>query len=308
MAALDVVPAPCHRSLTRLAQHSPLATFFAIACAGTWVVLLPLVLAGNGLLPPSAVPPGLAFLLTVLGPFAGPTLAAFALTAALDGRAGVRTLLGRYVQWRFGAVWYLAAVAGPPALLMAAVAAVYGAGALPPPEQGLQLALAFAVTLAVNLVLGGILAEEPGWRGFALPRLQARYGTLVGSVVLGALWSGWHLPLLLIPGNTTWTGSFALYALLGIAFSVIHTWVSNGARSSLFAVMLLHAAINTSARLILPSVPGMSRDQGNLLLVAAYGAAALLVVALTRGRLGAAPAERATPGSGTSRGGSDAAG
>jgi hypothetical protein len=50
-------------------------------------------------------------------------------------------------------------------------------------------------------------------------------------------------------------------------------------------VMLLHAAINTSTRLILPSVPGLSRDEGNLLLVGVYGIVALLIVTLTKGRL-----------------------
>jgi membrane protease YdiL (CAAX protease family) len=271
-----------------LNQH-PLFAFFTLAYAGSWILWLPMMLAGNNLLLESAaVSPGLKFLLTVLAPFAGPTLAAFVVTAALEGRAGVRALLGRYIQWRFGPIWYLVALAGPPLVLMLAVATVYGKAALPPlGEQGMEIGVAYLLTLVVNLFIGGILGEEPGWRGFALPRLQTRFGALTGSVVLGVCWSLWHLPLIVTPGGTTWIGSIALYIVLGVALTIIHTWVFNGTRSSLLGVLLLHATINTSTRLILPNVPGMSREAGNLLLVVVYGVVALLIVALTKGRLAA---------------------
>lgn len=283
-------------SLTRTLKRYPLVAFFTLAYAGSWIVWLPIVLAGNNLiLPSSAVPPGLQFLLTVLAPFAGPTLAALIMTAVGSGKVGVRALLGRLVQWRFGLPWYLVALAGPPLVLALSAAAVYGAAALPPlGEQGLQIGAAYAITLVVNLFIGSILGEEPGWRGFALPRLQARYGALAGSIVLGVLWSMWHLPLILTPGGVTWTGSLALFAVLGVALAIIHTWVSNGTRASLLAVMLLHASINTSTRLLLPNIPGLSRADGNLLLVIVYGAVALLLVALTKGRLNHAPTQGET--------------
>jgi membrane protease YdiL (CAAX protease family) len=274
-------------------KQYPLIAFFTLAYAGSWIIWLPMVLAGNNvLLAPSAVTPGLRFLLTVLAPFAGPTFAAFIVTAANGGKTGVRALLGRFVQSRFGLPWYLVALAGPPLLLMLSVAAVYGAAALPPlAEQGLQIGAAYMITLVVNLFIGGILGEEPGWRGFALPRLQARYGALVGSILLGVLWSLWHVPLILTPGGITWTGSFVLYVALLIAFTIIHTWLYNGTQASLLAVMLLHATINTSTRLILPNVPGLSREDGNLLMVGVYGVAALLLIALTKGRLNYTPTQ-----------------
>jgi membrane protease YdiL (CAAX protease family) len=276
-------------SLASALRRHPLIAFFTLAYLGSWIVWLPMLLAGNNLfLESAAVSPGLKFLLTVLAPFAGPTLAAFVVTAALEGSAGVRALIGRYIQWRFGPIWYLVALAGPPLVLILAVAAVYGKAALPPlGEQGMEIGVAYLVTLVVNLLIGGILGEEPGWRGFALPRLQTRYGALAGSIILALFWSLWHLPLILTPGGSTWTGSIALYVALNVALTVIHTWVFNGTRSSLLSVMLLHATINTSTRMILPNVPGMSREAGNLLLVVVYGAVALLIVALTKGRLAA---------------------
>jgi membrane protease YdiL (CAAX protease family) len=274
-------------SLVGTIRRYPLAAFFTLSYVGSWIVWLPMLLAGNGVfLPPSAVPPGLSFLLIVLAPYAGPTLAAFVLTAALEGRAGVRALLARYVQWRFGLPWYLVALTGPPLVLMVSVAIWYGAAALPPlGEQGVAIGVAYLITLVINLCIGGVLGEEPGWRGFALPRLQARYGPLLGSIVLSAFWSLWHLPLILTPGGTTWTGSITLYIVLNVAVTILHTWVFNGTRASLLGVLLLHTTINTSTRMILPNIPGMSRDEGNLLLVVIYGVVALLIVALTKGRL-----------------------
>jgi uncharacterized protein len=150
--------------LRRVLNQHPLLAFFTLAYAGSWILWLPMLLAGNNLLLEStAVSPGLKFLLTVLAPFAGPTLAAFVVTAALEGRAGIRALLGRYIQWRFGPIWYLVALAGPPLVLMSSVATVYGDAALPPlDEQGLQIGAAYMITLMVNLFIGGILGEEPG--------------------------------------------------------------------------------------------------------------------------------------------------
>jgi membrane protease YdiL (CAAX protease family) len=290
MTTLSATRAASGSPVTRALKQYPLTAFFALAYAGSWIAWLPMVLAGNKLiLPSSAVPPGLRFLLTVLAPFAGPTLAALVITAVGSGRAGLRALLGRLVQWRFGPPWYLVALAGPPLVLMLS-AAMYGPAALPPPgEPGLQIGAAYTITLVVNLFIGGILGEEPGWRGFALPHLQARYGALTGSIVLGLLWSAWHLPLILTPGGVTWTGSLTLFAMLEVALAIVHTWVSNGARASLLAVSLLHASINTSKRLILPNIPGLSRADGNLLLVAVYSTVALLLVALTQGRLNYTP-------------------
>jgi membrane protease YdiL (CAAX protease family) len=271
----------------RLLARHPLTAFFSLAYAGSWIVWLPLVLAGNSLLlPSSAISPGLAFLLTVLAPLSGPTLAAFLVTAVLEGRAGVRALLGRYTQWRFGLGWYAVALGLAPIALLAAVAVLYGLPArLPGGMEVLELGVSYLVTLLVNLCIGGVLGEEPGWRGFALPRLQTRYGPLVGSIILSMVWTLWHLPLILIPGGTTWTGNIGLYLVLNMSLTLLHTWLFNGTRASLVGVLLLHASVNTSARMILPSVTGLSRDTGNLLLVVVYSIIALVVVGLTGGRL-----------------------
>src|SRR5215471_13549376 len=84
--------------IKRLISDHPLLAFFVIAFAGVWIVLLPLILAQNalGLLPytiPQVGPYPVSYYFSALGAIAGPTLAAFVVTAITAGKTGVRQLL-----------------------------------------------------------------------------------------------------------------------------------------------------------------------------------------------------------------------
>src|SRR5262245_66137474 len=99
--AAPVQPAAPHRGIKALLARHPLASFFVLAYAGTWLFELPYVLSeyGTGLLPTRSP------LLPWTSPvsiFMGPFLAAFLVTGATEGRAGVRRLLRRFVLWRVG--------------------------------------------------------------------------------------------------------------------------------------------------------------------------------------------------------------
>jgi membrane protease YdiL (CAAX protease family) len=99
-----------------------------------------------------------------------------------------------------------------------------------------------------STLLGGPLGEEPGWRGFALPRLELRYGPLGGTLLLALIWAGWHLPLFLRPG---WESApLWIYVLILIGLSVIMTFIANLTRFSLFAAICLHAIFNTVSRFL----------------------------------------------------------
>jgi membrane protease YdiL (CAAX protease family) len=279
-------PAAAGARASWLARH-PLLAYFALAYAVTWALWLPYFLSRSGLgLLPLALPQALV----LLGQY-GPTVAAFALAAATGGRPAVRGLLRRYGRWRVGPGWYPLVIAGPLVLLALAVVARVGTGPLGAiGGDGPSVLLEYVVTvLVLKLVLGGALGEEAGWRGFALPRLQGRCGPLAGSLILGALWAGWHAPLYLSPARVAQNPPL-LFAVGVLAMAIIYTWVYNRTGGSLPLALLLHSAINSAPPTLRPLVPDLGATEFFALYIAGYVAVALLLVVATRGRLGYPPA------------------
>jgi membrane protease YdiL (CAAX protease family) len=214
-------------TITGFIQRHSLVTYFVLAYAFTWTLV-----ALNGV----------SMVFSLLALF-GPALAAILVTWAIEGRAGVGTLLRRVVQWREGVVWYAAAVGIPFLVVMAAMAVhSYVTGTPFAIESGTPIGLMVILAL---LVVG----EEIGWRGFALPHLQRRYNGLVSSLILGVLWAGWHLANGTIPGmQAYWTG-FGAYLFYVVSLTFLFTWVFNHTRGSVLLAWILHAAVNVSGSL-----------------------------------------------------------
>ena len=101
--------------------------------------------------------------------------------------------------WRVGIGWYLFALLGVPLIMLLGTVVVSGdlpnLGALGGPSY----VLSYIALFVLVFILGGLLLEEPGWRGFVLPRLERLHGPLVGTLILGVLWALWHLPEFLVP-------------------------------------------------------------------------------------------------------------
>src|SRR5215218_11124847 len=173
--------------LSSLIQQHPLASFFVLAYAISWLLWLPLVVSGDD------SPTGLGFVLLLLGSLV-PSAVAILLVAVLHGRAGVRKLLRRLLIWRVGVGWWVAVVLLSTLALGAVGLSVLFGGDSP----DVTATIPGAVVLFVIFIFPGSAGgEELGWRGFALPQLQARRSALGASVVLGVAWGVWHLPLYL---------------------------------------------------------------------------------------------------------------
>jgi len=264
--------------MTALLRRQPLLAFFAIAFAWTWIFVIVFLI----LFPLPDV-----IVRTTPGDF-GPLVAALVMTAILAGRSGIKAFLRRMVQWRVGWTWYVVALVGVPLLYVASIAMVPGALASFK-TPGVGTVLTYPVLYVVLLAIGGPLTEEPGWRGFALPRLQQRWGPLAGTVLLGLLWAAWHLPNYFRPDLSTVNGGLsfsgiATFAIAALSFSVLITWVYNHTGGSILLAILVHASINFSQGLTGDLFPAAKNNE--VAPVIAFVALALVLVVVTRGRLG----------------------
>jgi membrane protease YdiL (CAAX protease family) len=282
-------------------RRHPLGSFFILAYGLSWLLWTPYVLSAGGLdVLPWRFPQllGDGELLGLLpGAYLGPLTAAFLVTALTEGRAGLRRWRARLTRWRAAPRWYAFALLGIPASLVAATLLLPGAPAdlRHPPATAI---LAYLPMLVIQVLTTG-LAEEPGWRDFALPRIQQSRGPVTGTVILGVLWAGWHLPLFL----TGWALghdliSLAQFFLIGVLQSIVITWVFNRTGQSMPVAALVHVSNNNALSVLWPAMfPGLPGRQILTASVIAYGVLATALLVITGGRLGYRDRgdERSTP-------------
>ncbi|MBP1986546.1 type II CAAX endopeptidase family protein [Halolamina salifodinae] len=247
------------------ADRHPAATYFALTFALSWGVWFPVLTAVEGPMLKLAAIPG-AF---------GPLVAA-AVVTRLRGES-VRGWLASTLDWRRSPRWYAAALAVPigVSLALGAVMVALTGGV---DESAVAPALGgFAINVVFATLLGGG-QEEFGWRGFALPHLQARYGALSASVVVGAVWALWHAPMFAFG---VYEMSPAGYAAFVVVASVTFTWLYNSSRGCVPAAVLMHGALNASVNVPLQVVVGPSAlpVPFTVLLVGGFGLVALALVA-----------------------------
>ncbi|MBG6226489.1 membrane protease YdiL (CAAX protease family) [Arthrobacter sp. CAN_A2] len=220
------------------------------------------------------------------GAFA-PFVAAILVTGRLEGRQGMRVFMRRFILWRVGLRWYLIALVVLPFL-----AALSGFVLRDGSEQyqgSLGEVAATYVALVVFLTVLGGGQEEPGWRGFALPRLQERYGPLAGTVLLGLLWGLWHLPLFVFVPDYNSSGrdpagvilTFAVFVVAGaVGQSLLLTWLYNNTGGSILLLMLAHGSLNAGRGF------AASTQQATITVSLVLAVAGAIVALSTRGRLG----------------------
>ena len=229
--------------------------------------LAPLLAVNAGLLPKEA---------DQLGALSA-SLAGIILAAVEGRKGGVRELLGRFLVWRVGIQWWAFALLFP---VIPTVAALYLFRLFGGPAvdwSGLKPLYSVVPTFIILTIAAG-MGEEFGWRGFALPRLQARYSALASSLIVGVLWSIWHIPLFLTEGTIQYewrlqAGLFVsvlAYSLFIIADAIKFTWVFNNTRGSVLLAAVMHGAANTWAGYIDPY-------RGHFGGILTYGVVALIV-------------------------------
>jgi membrane protease YdiL (CAAX protease family) len=233
-----------------LRTHS-LMIFFALTFVLSWAIWIPMALDYYGLFP-IRLDPGFVMIFRLFGTL-GPAVSAILVSLLIGGRPAVRTLLGQIGRWRVHWKWYVAAGLAFPALLLAS-AGIYSLlpGAEPLPIVEVTAGSLIAVMIIMTI---SVLGEEIGWRGFALPRLQLRRSALVSSLILGTIWTVWHLPFWTVLGEQDTFGPG--YWLMSWAFitagSIYITWLMNNTGNSLLMVLLFHWGYNVLSVGYLPA-------------------------------------------------------
>jgi len=249
------------KPITDFLKHHSLIAGIVLMFLFTW----PIDLANSGFLP-FKVP--FAIYITLGWGF---ILASLIMTGLTVGRDGVTTLIKRFMIWRVGWKWYIIGFFLYPVVFTFAVLLNAAWTQTPIDFRGVIAHKIFGASASLPaLILPYFIfdfltnGEEMGWRGYVLPRLQAKHSALVSSLILGVIWAFWHLPKYLSQGDTS---LFMLMMVKVLADAVIYTWVYNNTRGSLLLTTVLHAAGNT-AGVFLPIANTVSGEHLNVYITA----------------------------------------
>jgi membrane protease YdiL (CAAX protease family) len=208
-------------------KRSPLVAYFCLVFGIEWILFFAL---RWGVSPMTAL---------LIGSWL-PNAMGVLVTGMADGRTGLRALLDRVVLWRIGLKWYAVALSLPVALAYVAIGLYTLCGhAAPDPAPASQL-----LPILLGAVFTGAMGEELGWRGTALPRLQARWNPLISSLILGVLWGLYHLPSFLLSGLPLQDMPLIPFMVAALGITILISWTFNRTAASLIPVFLYHCAFN----------------------------------------------------------------
>ena len=293
---LDVQPAArsefrTHTGLVDWMRKHPVMTYFTLMYLVTWLVFVPGIFGKSGLgVLNIAIP---TRLVTSLASILGLTLTSVFMTSLLNGAVGVRHLLQRFVTWRVGLEWYLAALFGAPTLFLIGATTLLGSK---PVGIFLRQGMAGLTGYLGSLMSGSLLInlwEEAGLMGFPFLLLQRRLGPVKASLILGPLWALMHSPALFLPGAVAphpmplpQMLTFMVFLMIvSLPIRIILTWLFNETKGSFLFVGLFHGGFDLTMGAISKLVPSFNPFE--YLIVCAVFAVGLIVV--TRGKLGYQP-------------------
>jgi uncharacterized protein len=251
--------------------RSPLLGFFFLSFLLSWILWIPLLIGHfmygwttwegdswtNG-----------RTMLGILGSL-GPAISAIILTFILEGKEGLRVLVKRILLWRVKIVWWLIGF-----YIWWLIASILSSVLQLAPLQNIGIQFAFSllnipviIFLLQMPLLIGMVGEELGWRGFALPKLLEKYDPIISSILLALPWIFWHIPLSVFQ---EWTGNIPLvhfllrYTLLIFPLTVIFTWFFQKTKGSILLVIVFHRAFNLTFNAY-SKVNGLNETRSELL-------------------------------------------
>lgn len=251
-------------------QWRQFGVFVAVTFATSWSVW------GIALLWPDTVVGQLALPVGTFGPFTG----ALVVISRSHGRRGAARALRRHIRFRHATTAITMAVLVPVVLLLAGrgLHLLTGGDAVSGVGWGVEV---LPLVMLYVLVLGGPLGEELGWRGFALPWLEARWHPFVATLALWGVWATWHVPLFLVEGSAQAAVPPRLWLLQILVLSFLFTWLQHLAPHTLVPALLLHTAFNVGAGVLLLD-PDADAPVRAILVALLLGAVVAAALATTR--------------------------
>lgn len=213
---------------------------------------------------------------------AGPLFAALLIVGLTGGRAGMGAWWRRVIRPSAPAGWYALALALPIVITFIGLGVNLLMGAAMPAQVNWLEPLMLA---PVMIVFGGML-EEPGWSGFALPRLLDRWhaaplGILVAALLMAVIRFSWHLPIM-ISGDVAWSDIIWM-----IGAQIVFVWLYNRSGGSALTIMLLHWMNNTfSGEFVSQFFRGADSARQSWIMAGLWCALALGVLLFAGPRLG----------------------
>lgn len=237
--------------------------FFILVFALTWPRSIMGAVYSLGLIsePPST-------LVNVLYFLGMPLVAAIIVTALMGGRQGLKEWVARLIRWRVGWKWVLISLGIYPLVSLAAfaisflafegrwtMAMMWSAGFDNLQQNAARIGLNPENTwqiLVILLVTSFIVPifEEGGWRAFAIPRLQQKYNDLVSGLVMGIIWTLWHLPSFFTVGSDHYGLPFLWFLMTITSVSILMVWIMNHTNQSALMAILFHFSIIISSHFL----------------------------------------------------------
>lgn len=184
-------------------------------------------------------------------------LPAFVGSSVFSTIPGVREHLCTYINPRGSFGYYLLAIILIPAIWLVGNLLSRAFGMEVPfvrsPVVDIKL-LGTAVLMFLYNIAYSALSEEPGWRGFALPRLETKFNPLVSSLILGALWAVWHAPLKFGGIDAASLSEIITEWVLIVLVTIIFTWLFNRTKGSILVTALIHPVMNTTGNFLNASI------------------------------------------------------
>lgn len=262
-------PAELSKKDTALFRRHPVIAYFTLTFTISWLGAL--VVAAPHLLRHESLPKMSGILMFPLMLF-GPCLTSLILTGVIDWRSGLGELFSRMMRWRIPARWYAALVIPPALVLMVLLCLKTFVSPAYSPNR-------FYMGILFGVPAG--LLEEIGWMGFAFPKMRAQSNALAASILLGMLWSVWHVPVIDYLGTATphrnyWLAFFLAFAAAMTAMRVLIAWIYSNTRSVLLA-QPMH--ISSTGSLVIFSAPRVTAGQ-EVMWYGIYAGALWVVVAI----------------------------